>query len=90
MKKILITGGAGFIDSHLCDELLKNNYSITVLDNLSDQVQGEGHTRPEYLNEQVELIQEDVRDSALVENLVKDSDAIFHFALYDQFILEDF
>src|SRR5690606_33552453 len=80
MIKILITGGAGFIGSHLCDELLKNNYSIRVLDNLSDQVHGKGQERPEYLSDKVELIQGDIRDSAIVEKLVKDSDAVFHFA----------
>ncbi|MEX2594625.1 MAG: SDR family NAD(P)-dependent oxidoreductase [Anditalea sp.] len=80
MKKILITGGAGFIGSHLCDELLKNNYKIRVLDNLSDQVHGGDYERPEYLNDEVELIKGDIRDAALVEELVKESEAIFHFA----------
>ena len=80
MKKILITGGAGFIGSHLCDELLRHNYSIRVLDNLSEQVHGRNADRPEYLNDQVELIQGDIRDSRLVEELVRESDAIFHFA----------
>ena len=80
MKKILITGGAGFIGSHLCDELLKHNYAITVLDNLSEQVHGQGTSRPEYLNDQVKLIKGDVRDAALVEELVKETDAVFHLA----------
>jgi len=80
MIRILITGGAGFIGSHLCDELLKSNYSVKVLDNLSDQVHGDGQKRPEYLSDKVELIQGDIRDSAIVEKLVKDSDAVFHFA----------
>lgn len=80
MKKILITGGAGFIGSHLCDELLKHNYSITVVDNLSEQVHGKGTSRPDYLSEQVELIKGDVRDAALIEDLVKNTDAVFHFA----------
>src|SRR5690606_1104900 len=80
MKKILITGGAGFIGSHLCDELLKHNYSITVLDNLSEQVHGTDSQRPEYLDEQVQLVKGDVRDAVLVEQLVKEAEAIFHFA----------
>src|SRR5690554_3884540 len=80
MKNILISGGAGFIGSHLCDELLKHNYSITVLDNLSEQVHGKNNLRPEYLNDQIKLVKGDIRDASLVEELVKNTDAIFHFA----------
>src|SRR5690606_30390727 len=80
MNKILLTGGAGFIGSHLCDELLKHNYSITVLDNLSEQVHGKGATRPEYLSEQIHLVKGDVRDGELVGKLVKEADAVFHLA----------
>src|SRR5690606_6832040 len=80
MKRILITGGAGFIGSHLCDELLKNNYSITVLDNLSEQVHGKDILRPEYLDDRVHLVKGDVRDAALVEQLVKETEAVYHFA----------
>lgn len=80
MNKILITGGAGFIGSHLCDELLKHNYSITVLDNLSEQVHGRDASRPEYLDDQIKLIKGDIRDAVLLENLVKETDAIFHLA----------
>jgi len=80
MKKILITGGAGFIGSHLCDELLKNNYTIRVLDSLSDQVHGGNQERPEYLDENIEFIKGDIRDADLVRKLVKDAEAVFHFA----------
>ncbi|MRX46653.1 NAD-dependent epimerase/dehydratase family protein [Pedobacter puniceum] len=41
MKKILITGGAGFIGSHLCDELITKGYDVTVYDNLLPQVHGQ-------------------------------------------------
>ncbi len=80
MKKILVTGGAGFIGSHLCDELIKHQYEVTVLDNLSEQVHGPQCSRPDYLNEQVELVTGDVRDADLVKHLVAQCDAIFHFA----------
>lgn len=80
MKKILITGGAGFIGSHLADELIANNYEVVVLDNLSEQVHGVGRVKPEYLNPKVKFIFGDVRDPALMDNLVKDADAIFHMA----------
>lgn len=80
MKNILITGGAGFIGSHVCDELLKHKYNVRVLDNLSDQVHGSGYKRPDYLNEQIELVKGDIRDAPLVEELVKEADAIYHLA----------
>ena len=54
-KKILITGGAGFIGSHLADELINKGYNVRALDNLSEQVHGDSRQRPEYLNPQVEL-----------------------------------
>jgi dTDP-L-rhamnose 4-epimerase len=80
MMKVLITGGAGFIGSHLCDELLKFDYEVTVLDNLCEQVHGINCDRPEYLSPKVELIKGDVRDVELVEKLVKSTDIVFHFA----------
>ena len=42
MKKVLMTGGAGFIGSHLIDELIKKRYKVTVFDNLESQVHSEG------------------------------------------------
>lgn len=80
MKKILITGGAGFIGSHLCDVLLQSNYLITVLDNLSEQVHGSEPSRPEYLDDRIQLVKGDIRDASLVEKLVEEADAVFHFA----------
>jgi nucleoside-diphosphate-sugar epimerase len=54
-KRILITGGAGFIGSHLADELLRSGYEVRALDNLSPQVHGPDASRPDYLNPEVEL-----------------------------------
>jgi dTDP-L-rhamnose 4-epimerase len=79
-KKILITGGAGFIGSHLADELLHKGYSVRVLDNLSEQVHGKDCQRPEYLNEDVELIVGDVRDPRQVKDALKGVDAVYHYA----------
>src|SRR3954453_10620564 len=79
-KQILITGGAGFIGSHLADELIANGYSVRVLDNLSEQVHGPDGNRPYYLNPEVELQIGDVRDRAAVDNALKDIDAVFHLA----------
>ncbi len=65
-KKILITGGAGFVGSHLADELLENGYEVRALDNLAPQVHGENAKRPDYLADDVELIVGDVRDRKAV------------------------
>jgi dTDP-L-rhamnose 4-epimerase len=79
-KKILITGGAGFIGSHLADELLEHGHHIRVLDNISEQVHGRNGDRPDYLNADVELIKGDVRDPEMVEKALKGMDSVFHFA----------
>jgi dTDP-L-rhamnose 4-epimerase len=79
-KKILITGGAGFIGSHLADELLDKGYRVVVLDNLSEQVHGKDCKRPSYLNPDVELIYGDVRDPYKVMQALKGVDAVYHYA----------
>lgn len=80
IKKVLITGGAGFIGSHLADELLAHGYEVRALDNLSEQVHGPGQLRPDYLHEDVELLVGDVRDPQAVAQALQGVDAVFHFA----------
>ena len=80
MNKILITGGAGFIGSHLADELLANGYRVRVLDALDPQVHGEGRRRPGYLAKDVELVVGDVNDRAKVDEALHGIDAVYHFA----------
>ncbi|QCR21063.1 NAD(P)-dependent oxidoreductase [Pontibacter sp. SGAir0037] len=80
IKKILITGGAGFIGSHLADELLSQGYEVRALDNLSEQVHGKDCTRPEYLHDEVELMVGDVRNPDDVAKALEGVDAVFHFA----------
>lgn len=77
---ILITGGAGFIGSHLTDELLKRGYRVRILDNLLDQVHGAGSSKPLYLNNDAEFICGDVCDSNIVSKALKGVNAVFHFA----------
>ena len=79
-KKILITGGAGFIGSHLADELLDNGYEVRVLDSLSEQVHGPNAQRPDYLNSEVEFIKGDVRNEYSIRHALKGADAVYHFA----------
>lgn len=80
MKNILITGGAGFIGSHLADELLEKGYNVRVLDNLSEQVHGKNCERPEYLHPDVELIVGDVRNPDHVSEALEGIDAVYHYA----------
>ncbi len=77
--RVLITGGAGFIGSHLAEELLLRGHQVRVLDNLSAQVHGRGQKRPSYLNADVELIVEDVRNPVAVREALRGVDAVYHF-----------
>jgi dTDP-L-rhamnose 4-epimerase len=79
-KTILITGGAGFIGSHLADELLAAGYRVRVLDILEPQVHGPGRRRPDYLNPEVELQVGDVRDPEAVARALQGVTGVFHFA----------
>jgi dTDP-L-rhamnose 4-epimerase len=77
-KDVLITGGAGFIGSHLADELLRHNHKVRVLDVLSAQVHSNG--RPDYLNPQVEFIRGDLRHAETVKQALRGISVVFHFA----------
>ena len=77
---ILITGGAGFIGSHLADALLARGHRVRALDNLSPQVHGDGAARPDYLDPEVELLVGDVRDPAAVRRALQRVDAVVHLA----------
>jgi dTDP-L-rhamnose 4-epimerase len=80
MSRILITGGAGFIGSHLADELLQSGHAVKVFDLLCSQVHGAEKQSPEYLNPDVELVLGDVRDRAAVDRALQGIDAVYHFA----------
>ena len=79
-RRVLITGGAGFIGSHLADELLAHGYRVRALDSLVPAVHGEERVRPEHLAPEVELVQGDVRDGAAVDRALKTVDVVFHLA----------
>ncbi|HET6433085.1 SDR family NAD(P)-dependent oxidoreductase [Dyella sp.] len=77
---ILITGGAGFIGSHLADQLLAEGHHVRVLDNLSPQVHGIKQQRPDYLSSSVELMRGDVRDPDAVQRALEGVDGVYHLA----------
>ena len=77
--RVLITGGAGFIGSHLADRLLAEGHQVRALDNLDPQVHPAGD-RPDYLDGDVELQVGDVRDHGAVRQALEGVDAVVHFA----------
>lgn len=74
--KVFITGGAGFIGSHLCDALVAEGEEVTILDNLSTG----SKKNIAHLEGKIQIFQGDIRDQKLVESLVKDSDLVLHMA----------
>ncbi|MEX1019988.1 MAG: SDR family NAD(P)-dependent oxidoreductase [Litorilinea sp.] len=79
-KRILVTGGAGFIGSHITDALLEKGHEVWVYDNLDAQVHGENATKPDYLNPDARFIQGDVRDRARLAGVMADVDVVYHQA----------
>jgi len=76
--RVLVTGGAGFIGSHLVDALLARGDTVTVLDNLSNGSMD--NLKNQTNNPALRFIQGDIRDAKAIENAVADVDAIIHEA----------
>jgi len=81
-SKVLVTGGAGYIGSHVCVELLEQGYQVVVLDNLSNGNQVALERVQEITGKALVFQRGDVRDDALVRQLLgaHDIDAVIHFA----------
>ncbi len=78
MEKVLVTGGAGFIGSHLVDELVRRGYGVKALDIFEEQVhQGK---RPDYLNKSCEYIKGDVRNAKDLKKALDGVNAVYHLA----------
>lgn len=74
--RVLITGGAGFIGSHLADALLAQGDQVVILDNLTTG----SRANIAHIENQIEIHQGDIRDEALVNELVKSADLVLHMA----------
>ena len=68
-KRVLITGGAGFVGSHLADALLERGHEVRVFDNLTAQVHEDG--LPEYLAGEVHFVEGDLRDFDAVRDAIR-------------------
>lgn len=82
MKKILVTGGAGYIGSHTVLELLNNNQEVIVLDNLCNSSEESLRRVEKITGKRIDFVQGDIRDGALLDKLFADNtiDAVIHFA----------
>jgi UDP-glucose 4-epimerase len=74
--RVFITGGAGFIGSHLCDALLKEGHQVSILDNMSTG----SAANIAHIKDQIEIHQGDIRDVALVEKAMAPADLVLHMA----------
>jgi len=79
-KKVLVTGGAGFIGSHIVDALLEKGYEVTVFDSLEEQVHGKIKKSPLYLKRDAKFIRGDVCNRESLKKAIKGIDLILHHA----------
>jgi dTDP-L-rhamnose 4-epimerase len=79
-EHVLVTGGAGFVGSHLVDALLAQGHRVRVFDSLEPQVHGPGDQVPAYLNTQAELVRGSVTDAAAVARALEGIDVVLHHA----------
>ena len=78
MKKAVVTGGAGFIGSHLAEELSQRDYHLTILDNLSTGKRE--NIAPLLDKKKAEFIQGSITDLPLLQKIFKNIDFVFHLA----------
>lgn len=82
--RVLVTGGAGFIGSHLVDRFLSEGFRVRVLDSLDPKVHPNG--RPAYLSPRVEFLQGSVTDRETLRHALKDVDILSHQAAYQDYM----
>jgi len=86
MKRALVTGGAGLIGSHLVDLLLREGWTVRVLDNLEPNTHRRG--RPPWINEEAAFVRGDVRDRDMVIAALDQIDVVYHQAAYGGYMPE--
>lgn len=79
-KTILVTGGAGFIGSHLVDMLIESDYKTTIIDSLEEQVHGNTKKKPEYINSSANFVMANILDRKLLDGLLRQVDAVVHLS----------
>jgi len=77
-KKILVTGGAGFMGSHLVDKLIANDLHVKVLDNLSSGTKL--NLKNSFHNKNFQFFKKDLKNSSSLKNILSDVNLIFHLA----------
>lgn len=82
MAKILVTGGAGYIGSHTCLELLNTGYDVVVLDNLSNSSVESLNRVQQLAQKSLKFVEGDIRDSQILDRIFQENtiDAVIHFA----------
>ncbi len=80
MSNVLVTGGAGFIGSHIVDALVARGHQVRVLDSLVEQVHGPNADRPAHLNRAAEFIRGDVREVEIMRHALQGIDIVYHEA----------
>ena len=85
-KRALVTGGAGLIGSHIVDLLLREGWTVRILDNLEPNTHKFG--KPAWVNPAAEFCQGEVQDYATMKSALEDIDVVFHEAAYGGYMPE--
>ena len=85
-KRALVTGGAGLIGSHVTDHLIREGWTVRILDNLEAQTHRFG--KPGWINEKAEFVQGDLTDRATIRAAMGNIDVIFHQGAYGGYMPE--
>src|SRR6266852_3395848 len=84
--RALVTGGAGFLGSHIADALLARGYAVRVFDNLEERVHPRG--KPAYISREMEFARGDIRDKHALELALEGVDVVCHAAAYQDYMCD--